>query len=527
MTPERGASLSGPALAQAPPSTNRSQVGRRILWAAVTATAIGVVVYLAAAGQTFRLGLPLDDAWIHQVYARNLAEHGEWAFALGEPSGGSTAPLWGAFLALGYWLQLPHLIWTYLAGAVLLIVSGWLAARWLGQRLPHRRSIVWLAALVIPFEWHLLWAALSGMETLAFAVLALLCCYLADRERGSPALIGALIGLGVWLRPEALLLMVVPVGQILLERRGNALSRLARVAAGAALPVAGYLAFQRLLSGQWWPNTFYAKQAEYLALQELPLLSRFLTQLGVPGSWIGAPELAPGGPLIGMLLVLLPGLVLSIVHQIRQRSWGRLLPLAWCALHLASYALRLPVTYQHGRYAIVTLPVLLVLSLEGMLSWLDFTDRRRVQWISARVWPAALGLVATSFWFLGARAYARDVAIIESEMVATAEWLERNTSPQEVIAAHDIGALGYVVQRPILDLAGLVSPEVIPFIRDQAALAEYLDRRQAHYLVTFPDWYPELVNNRPVVHATGAAFSPAAGGQNMTVYLWNSGSFAP
>ena len=41
---------------------------------------------------------PFDDPWTHQVYARNLALHGQYAFNLGEPSTGSSAPLWTALM---------------------------------------------------------------------------------------------------------------------------------------------------------------------------------------------------------------------------------------------------------------------------------------------------------------------------------------------------------------------------------------------------------------------------------------------
>ena len=34
---------------------------------------------------------PFDDPWIHQVYARNLAQHGQYAFNPGELSSGSSA----------------------------------------------------------------------------------------------------------------------------------------------------------------------------------------------------------------------------------------------------------------------------------------------------------------------------------------------------------------------------------------------------------------------------------------------------
>jgi hypothetical protein len=94
---------------------------------------------------------------------------------------------------------------------------------------------------------------------------------------------------------------------------------------------------------------------------------------------------------------------------------------------------------------------------------------------------------------IGALTYATDVSIIDDEMVAVARWLDANTPPAAIIAAHDIGAIGYFARRPLLDMAGLISPEVIPFIRDEKQLLTWLQARGAQYLVTFPDWYPQLV----------------------------------
>ena len=54
-----------------------------------------------AASRTFA-GYPLDDAWIHQTYARNWAETGQLAYVVGLPSAGSTAPLWTLLLSVAY-----------------------------------------------------------------------------------------------------------------------------------------------------------------------------------------------------------------------------------------------------------------------------------------------------------------------------------------------------------------------------------------------------------------------------------------
>ena len=122
---------------------------------------------------------------------------------------------------------------------------------------------------------------------------------------------------------------------------------------------------------------------------------------------------------------------------------------------------------------------------------------------------------------LGLTAYARDVAVIESEMVDMARWVADNTDEHSILAAHDIGALGYFAGRDLLDLAGLVSPEVIPFIRDEKALRRHINEKGASYLVIFPDWYPELTTNVNMIYQTNGQFSPKMGGENMSLFEWS------
>jgi hypothetical protein len=197
-----------------------------------------------------------------------------------------------------------------------------------------------------------------------------------------------------------------------------------------------------------------------------------------------------------------------------------LIPLIWVGIYLAIYAIRLPVTYQHGRYAIPVIPVLLVLTYEGMMRWIEPRSPVTTKRIASRAWVLVVAISSLTFWLIGAGAYSRDVAIIESEMVATAHWIQDNTSEDAVVAAHDIGAIGYFAGRELVDLAGLVSPDVIPFIREEKALARYIDEAGAEYLITFPSWYPELTTGRQSLFVTESLYSPAAGGENMTVFAW-------
>ena len=126
------------------------------------------------------------------------------------------------------------------------------------------------------------------------------------------------------------------------------------------------------------------------------------------------------------------------------------------------------------------------------------------------------------FLFLGLQAYVQDVRLINNEMVKVAKWINVNTDEDALIATHDIGAIGYFAERPLLDLAGLISPEVIPFLAEDEALTDYVRRSDANYLVTAPGWpYQALTqsDNATEIYTTGFIGSQNQGVNNMAVYL--------
>jgi hypothetical protein len=147
--------------------------------------------------------------------------------------------------------------------------------------------------------------------------------------------------------------------------------------------------------------------------------------------------------------------------------------------------------------------------------------------VLSRAMIASIILVVVAFLGLGARAYATDVAFIQGEMVATAHWLKTNVSSNSLIAVHDIGAIGYFTPRPLLDLAGLVTPKVIPFITDEVQLIEFMQERGVDYVVFFPDWsdaYRRMAQDPRLepVHATGFEWTLGQGRANMTVYRFKT-----
>jgi hypothetical protein len=596
-------------------------------WLVLAGLAAGTYLGAAALGYGVA-GFPLDDAWIHQTYARNLAATGQWAFVPGQISAGSTSPLWSLLLGLGYWIGLPYQAWTYALGILALALTGWTVAR-LGTALfPAEPWVGPLAGLLCVWEWHLVWAAVSGMETIWFIWLSVLLVEYqmanikyqisnVKRPEGrlrsqtsnvKPAtsnlqllisnlqslisnfqfdiwylrfgLLGLIGGLLALTRPEGLVLVGLTglaTGWALRRAPARLLRAWAALAVGLALPLAPYLFFHYSLTGLPFPNTFYAKQQEYRAVLALyPFWQRWLMVAAVT--------------LIGGQVILLPGFVVAIGRAMmnlksqtsnikyqaphreaslsnaesqaadsrpqtadrrpqtadRESPTSNLQPLtsnlqspspnlqslisnthlllaAWWVVHLTLYALRLPVTYQHGRYQMPVIPFFILLGLGGTAYLLRPAAQALLPRVVSRATLLAIMAVSVAFLGLGARAYAADVAFIQGEMVATARWLEEHTSPGSLIAVHDIGAVGYFTRRPLLDLAGLVTPEVIPFIADETRLVEFMQSRGAEYVVFFPDWsdaYQRMAHDPrlEMVHTTGFAWTLSQGRANMTVY---------
>jgi hypothetical protein len=391
---------------------------------------LSVGIYLLAAHGTYRIGFPLDDAWIHQVYARNLAHHGEWAFHPGQPSAGSTAPLWSMILSIGYTLGISLYVWTFSLGVVLLWALSLLAELLVRRTLPFYRSAIPWAGAFLALEWHLAWAAASGMETLMQGVVVVGAWVLLASERRFPLVLGLVVGTGLWVRPDAVTLLGPAVMVLTLSTKNwpERWRHLGLLMLGVGALFLPYVLFNLALDGSPLPNTFHAKQAEYAVLQDIPLFQRFLQQAGLP--------------LIGAGLILAPGVFFFMLRSIRSRDWATLAMSLWLVGYFALYAWRLPVTYQHGRYAMPAMPVYFILGLCGFWACLNET---RAGWrpMLAKAWRLSLSATLLVFFALGGRAYALDVAVIESEMIDTARWVNENLPEEALIAAHDIGGLGY------------------------------------------------------------------------------------
>jgi hypothetical protein len=483
-------------------------------------------------------GYPLDDSWIHQVYGRNLGEHGEWAFVPGIPSAASTSPLYTVLLAVGYALRIPYRLWTALIGVAALWAAGELTARLAVQALNGRREVGLFAGLAVIGTWQMIWAASSGMETPVFAALTLSVIFCAWRELlsrnyiissvatraavGRGVVFGVVGALCTLARPEGVMLvglagLGVLVYLFIPSPNHWALPWLAGAAVGFGVTIAPYLLLNLSITGGLLPNTASAKIAQHAPLLALPYTVRFFDLF---------EKL-----LIGGQFLLLPGVVMYVVYLFRNQERRTLLlymlPFLWVIGLVALYAARLPASYQHGRYVMPALPALLLMSVVGMALLVQRSRKSMIGRVLVRSLTVSAALLFAFFaLMLGRTTFARDVQIINQEHVASARWIEENVSRDDLLAIYDIGAVGYLSPRPMLDIAGLLSPEVVPIVTDPEALWRLMEREGADYLMAFPDQVPgrNVDDSRLcVAYTTGGTAARAAGGGNMTVYrlAWN------
>ncbi len=481
-------------------------------------------------------GFPLDDAWIHLQFARQLAAGAGLGFNPGELVAGTTAPLFTALVALCTALPGSIYLWVKLLGLAAHVVTLDLTFR-LALRLdssPRRAAVATL--LVGTTDW-LVWSVGSGMEIGLFnaLVLAGLLRQIAERRaRSGPPIAFLLFALAALVRPEGLLLLLLAAldralvgtpdaGGWRIDANAWRLIGVGLLAAAILLvPVAILFA---ALSGSPWPTTLGAKAGG--------------SELGVP-QWRNLArvlELVFASQPLPTLLAA-AGAVELARRAGGRRDAGLLLPLWTIALPLGSATLagagEMPMG-NFGRYFFPLFPPLVLLALVG-LSPLRF-ERVRGLALGERL-RLPLGVVALLALLavpLPRTARIVPLALLARENVeqsdrAAARWLAANAAPRALVAVCDIGLVKYELPNPILDLAGIAQPELQRYLTERAArdgspwpdaLLGWIERHRPAYVVVYPRWFSRLAaepDRFPVLARFRIRDNVAMAGDELVVY---------
>jgi hypothetical protein len=483
-----------------------------------------------------RWGFPLDDAWIHLQFARNLAEGQGFSFNPGEVVSASTAPLWTLMLVPLFWLPV-EVVWSAKTlGVGLLWISGLLCLR-LGRNLGLEQNWALAGGLVVVLTPRLVWGSLSGMEVMLYTALALYgCCRHLETLDRSPCFRGtAALALAALARPECLLLFPL----VLADRRrlGHPLPWKHLLLFAALL--APFAAFNLLTLGKPLPNTFYAKVGPYgltaaLALGDWARVAK--TLLYYP--FLQAQELAA---FCAENNLVLAGLApLGLLYLLRQQRGSWLIALALCSFPLFRGMLApfKGALFQHGRYAAHLIPLVAVAGLLG-LRWAwqllaegrDFARWRRLErWAGPALWGLVFGHLLVSLPGYAQR-YGWNATNIEDMHVSMGKWLAANTPPNAVIAGHDVGALAYFSGRRVLDTTGLVTPRALAYLPAggpaDPGVGRFIAAEKPDYVVILPNWYPHLaraLNFPPPIYELTIEHNTVCAGDRLVVYkpAWGS-----
>jgi hypothetical protein len=449
-------------------------------------------------------GFPLDDPWIHLQFARTLREFGAFSYFRTEMvTAGSTSPLYTLLLALGFVFTSHEMALSYFLGITFLAVAGAFFVLLLRRLTPGMPLFALAGLLGFVMEPRLCWAAISGMETTLFiaCVLASLYFFAAGRWRLLALSMGGLI----WIRPEGVLLVALLTGGTVYRmyfeaspeadpprgsNPGSPWIRLRVPLALFLLIASGYFSMNLALSGSLFPNSYAAKVNYDIS--------------GRPAFPAQVFAYFTGGHMSVIALLAVVGAVVAVRDFLRLRRSEPFLILCWIVLLILVYWRELPFMYQEGRYVMPAIGPFMLLGLVGAAAAPEFLRRRFFprsdgRWISRA--PIALALIPVVQSFSPGETpdgkYAEACRYIRDRQVKTACWLHDNLPGNAVVATHDIGAIGFYSELRVVDIVGLISPEVIPGRHNVDSLRAFLVRRHVTHLAVLRSWC-EVVNVDPV-----------------------------
>jgi hypothetical protein len=435
----------------------------------------------------------IDDAYITFRYARNLVTGLGLVYNAGERVLGATTPLYTLLMA-GLAFVLHSQNFPAIAVWVNALADGFTCALLipLGESLSGNKWVGAAAGALYAVAAFSVTFAIGGMETSVFVLLLVLTAFLYLRPDSTPIrphthtpLWPLTAALALLTRPDALIFIgpLAVAAAVRIAFSAQPLKQKTREAAQAAFifaaPVVPWFVFATLYYGSPLPHSIAAKSAAY-HLQPLEGFVRLWQHYSTPFFEQATFEKIPFGnywPLPGLVIYLSLFLIGALAFARRDRR--SLAVTAYPLLYFAAFALANPLLFRW--YLTPPLPFYFL----GLLGGVARIGGQRMEVGGQRSEirnPASdlrpltsnipFALACAAFLFFSARAWtltpdhgpqrpAPQMAWFKLEELYTqvGKELAPEMSPEAVIAAGDIGALGYFSGGRILDTLGLVSPE--------------------------------------------------------------------
>jgi hypothetical protein len=403
---------------------------------------------------------PMDDAYIHLVYATSLARSFRLEYNRGVPESGMSSPLWviaeSPFVLASHLLRVSpllavHLLNLLLAALLALSIMAWVremsSGEWPGC----------LAAAAVLFEPALGFSRFAGMEVILSALLLVCACRHWQKEKSLAA--GLLFALAILTRLENVLLLgtcfFIDLTGKDRARRGAALLL------PTVLALALWFVFNQVTTGRPLPNTFYVKGRVALELAEAGRIVWFMA-FDLPFfKWVAGFSLY----VLGVYLMIKKLGVRALPAALF--PWLFILGVACTRHNFSNYW-----AYYFHRYFQPCIPFLVASWAMGA-AWVVQKTAAGFRsdtgfGLGKKVFLAAGALILLSsiIPWPGRMAHWRELLAwnsrnIEEIHVTLGRWVEKNTEPSDVIATRDAGAVRYYGGRHTLDLMGLNSHDML------------------------------------------------------------------
>lgn len=421
-----------------------------------------------------------DDGYITYRYADNLSLGRGLVFNPGEKVLGTTAPMFAVLLA-GLTAITRSLSMTVAAwGTVLSLLSLGAAIvslhsfRRESGPLPRATQTIVLAVMVFAARWNI---EMLGCENMAVLGLVSAAFAFAFARRGE-LIPGLLAGLAASLRFDAGLAAAALGILLWVDRRKLPW----RYGLAGLLPITASLVWLHSTFGTFLPNTLQGKRSELALVTAGYLRSEY--------GWLVRSFDARSAPLIVALAAA------GLVATGRLRGRPRRFAIAfggWLIAHELLYRV-VGVPFAPW-YHIAAVNALLALAVTGAFAIGEVAARslRLRGGNAAALTAAAVGAVLVALPLASSAAFIRDTVGRPPDPRIrvyrdVAMEIAVRSKPESSVAAVEIGALAYFSDRRVLDLVGLVDPEVLR-ARNDGTLARLVYDRQPEFIVDNPGFH--------------------------------------
>jgi len=392
-----------------------------------------------------------DDAFITYRYARNLVTGYGFVYNPGESVLGTTTPLYTLLLAL---LALVSGQDIRLLGHFVSITSLWLSGAML-YSLGKNRDTMLAAAIALVFVTNPLLISAIGMETLFLVALMLMALKAYCSEKFQ--LTGLLLGLLVLTRLETALFAGLLGAHFLLQRRQ--LPYWLLIAVAASVP---WLVFAWHTFGSVIPHSVQAKVIERAAGHG------YSFPLGAVLWWgVYVNETL-------WYLALVPLVLFGIYEALKNgaRSQAYALILAWTVVYFVAASFVAGSFPWYYGPLVPGFAIIVALGTDFLARVVNLLKPRDGRLTTDRLRTAAFCVITLGVLTLQLSSWSSDWVSFSGRVVdrryvegrEVANWLNTHADEGESLAAEEIGVLGYFADIKIVDLYGLVTPNLLPYL---------------------------------------------------------------